>query len=49
MEFHNVANLVGKGRQPVYHNVAKNCSIHVFKIEYEGDGDDHIDNRDIRI
>lgn len=32
MEFHNVANLISKGKQPVYSNVAKNCSIHIFRV-----------------
>jgi hypothetical protein len=49
MEFHNVANLVGKGRQPVYNNVAKNCSIHVFRIEYDGEHETDLDNGNIRI
>ncbi len=49
MEFHNIVNYLSRGEKPVYNNSAKNCSLHVFRVEYEGDPSKDIDNKKIRI
>lgn len=49
MEIHNIVNFLSKGEKPAYNNTAKNCSLHVFRLEYDGDVGKELDNKKIRI